>query len=299
METRNNEVRYFTSKPEEMLDKYTVREVVKKWVETHYDKDTGEPVAIERNNLLIDKGVLIDQELLQSIRFWIEEGSIKEIEVSNQRRMAYPGENNRYYPFKAQVSVISGSKRKKVTFLLYALSVSNALEIISDYVELNFSGSFYILKVEAMEFCLILVDKLKTATQRNVELDVAYLNDEISMEEYLEEKIDADYKESEKEDDSLELKFYQIGAKVIKRLPDIPDEEYDTTFIVKTFSATRANLIIEKYLRDEQENLYKKFKEQGKEEEFVRKEIFSFIEESKILNIGDFIPRQFSEAYGR
>lgn len=113
------------------------------------------------------------------------------------------------------------------------------------------------------------------------------------MENKIEES-DEDAKEEEEADD-LKLKFYQIGAKIITRLEDNPDEEYNQTFIVQTFSAVRANLIIEKYLRDQQEKRY--VESLSTENILVKKEIVSFIEESKIINVGGFIPRAFSEAY--
>ena len=80
------------------------------------------------------------------------------------------------------------------------------------------------------------------------------------------------------------------------RLEDNPDEEYNQTFIVHTFSAVRANLIIEKYLRDRQEERYLESLK-NPDNKFVKKQISSFIEESKIINVGGFIPKLFSEAY--
>lgn len=294
IETRNNEVRYFTSDPSKMINKYTVNRVMKTWTEKVYDESANESVEIERHEILLDKGVLINGDVLSSIRFWIEEGSINEIEVSNQRRMAYQSENTRLFPYKAMVKI----NDKKYSFLLYAVSVSNAIEILSDFIELNYTGGFYITELKEMDYCMILVDKLKSVTQRNIELDVAYLNDEISMEEYLESKIDEEYNDNEDNEDGdpLKLKFYQIGAHIIQRLPDIPDEEYNATFIVQTFSAVRANMIIEKYLKDQQEKHYQESLNHP-DRNFVKKEIFSFIEESKIISVGKFIPRQFSETY--
>lgn len=295
IETRNNEVRYFTSDPSKMLNKYTVNRVMKTWSEKVYDETKDETIEIERHEILLDKGILITGDVLSSIRFWIEEGSIKEIEVSNQRRMAYEYENTRMYPYKAFVKIGD----KKHSFLLYAISVSNAIEILSDYIELHHTGGFFIMELKELDYCVILVDKLKTVTQRNIELDVAYLNDEISMEEYLDSKIDEEYDSNDKgEEDPLKLKFYQIGAKIIQRLPDLPDEETDATFIVRTFSAVRANMIIEKYLQDIQEKQYQESLKKP-EREFIKKEIISFIEESKIISIGEFIPKQFSETYSK
>lgn len=296
IETRKSEIRYFTSDPERMLGKYTTSRVYKTWTEEMIGED-GKVEKIERHQVLFDRGIYINNDVLTEIKFWIEEGSIKEIEVSNQKRLSYEVENTHMYPFKAVVSI----EKKKSSFLFYAYSMKNAIEILNDYVELNYSGGFAIVDLKELDYCVILVDKLKTIRQRNLELDIAYLNDEISIEEYMESKIEDDNSESkneEEEDDTLKLKFYQIGAKIIQRLDenDHDEEEYNQTFIVRTFSATRANLIIAKWLQDQQELRYQESLLHP-DRKFVKRQIMSFIEESKILSIGSFIPRQFSEAY--
>ena len=184
IETRKSEIRYTTSNPEKMLNKYTTQRVLKTWQETAVGED-GKTTTIERHQVILDKGILITNAVLSELKFWMEEGSVKEIEVSNQNRMAYIEDNTRMYPFRSVVVV----DKKKYSFLLYAMSMQNAIDILNDYVELNFSGGFYITDLKKLDYCVILVDKLKTVKQRNLELDVAYLNDEISIEEYVDGKI--------------------------------------------------------------------------------------------------------------
>lgn len=296
IETRKSEVRYYTSDPAEMLNMYTTSRVMRSWSES-FVGEYGDLQTIERHEVILDRGVLINNDVLTELKFWLDEGSIKEIEVSNQKRMSYEAGNTSMYPFRAVVN-IDGKKR---TFLFYALSMINAIDILNDYVELNFCGRFAIVDLKELDYCVILVDKLKTIRQRNLELDIAYLNDEISIEEYMGSKIEENPQEpegEEGEDDTLKLKFYQIGAKIIQRLDenDKDQEEYNQTFIVRTFSATRANMIIEKWLQDQQEMRYQESLNHP-DSKFVKRQIMSFIEESKILSIGDFIPRQFSEVY--
>lgn len=295
IETRKTEERYTTSDPKMMLGKYTTSRVYKTWTEDMVDEN-GEVVSIERNQMLFDRGIYINNDVLTEIKFWLEEGSVKEIEVSNQKRLSYLEKNNRLFPYKA----IVGIDGKKHSFLLYATSIQNATEIINDYVELNFVGGYNITGLNELDYCVILVDKLKTIRQRNIELDIAYLNDEISIEEYIGSKVEdtEDESDNDNDNDQLKLRFYQIVAKIICRLDkdDADEEEYDQKFIVRTFSAVRANLIIQKYLQDCQEERYQESLEHP-DRKFVKREILSFIEESKILSVGDFIPRQFSEAY--
>lgn len=294
IETRKSEIRFKTSDPERMLGKYTVDRVMKTWKEKVVDGDTGREMEIERCQLLFDRGIYISNDVLSEIRFFLNDGSINEVEVSNQKRMSFQYENTNMHPFRAVASI----QGKKYSFLLYATSIKEAMDILNDYIELNYYGGYDIVELKQLDYCVILVDSLKAIRKRNIELDVAYLNDEISIEKYLDSKIEESEDDMDEEDDPLKLKFYQIGAKIISRHEDEEDEEYNQTFIVRTFSAVRANLIIEKYLRDRQEERYQESLKHP-DREFVKKQIMSFIEESKIINVGEFIPKQFSEAYCR
>lgn len=67
IETKNNEIRYFTSDPQKMLNKYLAQRVLKTWTEDFIDEDTSEVVSIERNELLFQRGTLIDQDVLAQI----------------------------------------------------------------------------------------------------------------------------------------------------------------------------------------------------------------------------------------
>ena len=122
VETRKNEIRYVTSDPSKMLNKYLAKRVIKTWEESFIDEGTGETVNIERNEVLFERGTLIDQDILAKIRFSMEADGIKEVEVSNQNRLAFELENNFMHPFISQVEI--GDKKHK--FLLYAICLYNA-----------------------------------------------------------------------------------------------------------------------------------------------------------------------------
>ncbi len=89
IETRKTEQRYVTSDPKKMLNMYLSKRVLKTWTEDFIDEDTGETVSIERNEVLFERGTLIDQDTLAQIRFSMEADGIKDVEVSNQKRMAF------------------------------------------------------------------------------------------------------------------------------------------------------------------------------------------------------------------
>lgn len=296
IESRKNEIRYITNDPDKMLGKFVARRALKTWTEDFIDSDTGKTLSIERNEILLERGTYISQDILCSIKFMMQEGSLKEVEVSNQNRQGMLLENRSLLPYKA-VAKIDG---KRKSFLLYANSVANALVIMVDYIELYYKGAFEITDIKEMEYCVIIIDTLKSAEARKYELDAAYIKGEISMEDFVEatcDNIAAGNPDDRDNDDKKETKkFYQIGAHVVLHDDKNGDIEEDHTFIVQTVSAVRANMLIEKWLRDKQEE---RFIESQKHPErtFVKYHINSFIEESKIIPIGCFIPVSFSKIY--
>lgn len=297
IETRKTEIRYVTNDPSKMLGKWVARRALKTWTENFKDEDTGETLCVERNEILLERGTYISQDVLCTINFMMQEGSLKEVEVSNQNRQGVLLENRALFPYKAVAKI--DDKRK--SFLLYANSVANALVILVDYIELNYKGGFEITDIKEMEYCVVIVDRLKSAEARKYELDVAYLKGEISMNDFVEATCDnitsGNRDAEEKDEDRNETKkFYQIGAHVVLHNEKEGDIEEDHTFIVQTISAVRANMLIEKWLRDKQEERYNESLKHP-ERTFVKYQINSFIEESKIIPIGCFIPVEFSKVY--
>ncbi len=173
METRKNEVKYLTLEPKQLLNKYIAKRVLKKWQETFVDEDTGEVTPIERKEILYDRGTKIDQDILARIRFDIESGDItEEIEVSNQPRVAFEVKNECLYPYIAQVRI----KDKKKKFLFYSTGIEMSLEILKDFIELNYTDGFFISMVKEYDSCVILIDNLREKKTSPEEL---YLNEEI------------------------------------------------------------------------------------------------------------------------
>ncbi len=156
IETRKTEIRYVTSDPKKMLNMYLAKRVLKTWEESFIDEDTGETVTIERNEILFDRGTLIDQDTLAKIRFSMEADGIKEVEVSNQNRLAFENENSVLYPYIAQAQI--GDKKHK--FLLYATGLENTCSILKDYIELNYMFGFTLTMIKEFDSCVILTDNL-------------------------------------------------------------------------------------------------------------------------------------------
>lgn len=79
IETKKDEVRYTTSDPKRMLNRFLVKDVFRKWTENFFDEDTGEVCSIERSELLFERGSYLDKETISRIMFYMQEGSITEV----------------------------------------------------------------------------------------------------------------------------------------------------------------------------------------------------------------------------
>ena len=264
-----------------MLNKWLASDALQKWNEDFMDEDTGQVVTIERTQKLFERGTLIDQDTLTQIQFHIQAGDITEVEVSNQKRLAFENRNTRLHPWQAQAEI--GDRKYK--FLLYASSITNVVAILNDYIELNFANGFQIVMAKEMDSCIILTD---TFEKQKVDLEKAYLKDEISLEEYVEAKDGA----SEEQDKVAEKKFYQLEVKITY------SDNIETTqnFIIHTIDTDRALMVISYYLKKWEEERQKEHEEKG----YSKYEIRDFklcIEKAAPMPVGAFVPKEFSLAY--
>lgn len=228
IETRKDEIRFTTDEPRRMVGKFFAKTVVKRWTEDLIDKTTGEVISIERNNVLFEKGKYIDEETAQSVSFHLQCGDISEVEVSNQRRIAAPAKIYSLRPYTASANV--GNKKKK--FILQAQSVTSAVEVVTDYIELNFTSPFVVESVKEMSGCIIINDRFRRAV------------DEVEGgNEAGEETPDGE----EMRDDT---KYYRIVADVVEVKTEEDEEprplSYD--FIVKTRDIDTAKSVITAWL---------------------------------------------------
>lgn len=212
-----------------MVGNYFAEKVVKEWKEDVIDKTTGEVMAIERSSLLFELGGYIDEETASSLAFHLQCGDITEVTVSNQRRIARPTDSYSLHPFSA--TALIGRKKKK--FILQAQSVTSAVEVVTDYIELNYTSPFAVDSVKAMPGCIIINDRFRRAVE-----EVAGGN------EAGEENPDGE----ETRDDT---KYYRIEADVTEVRTDEDDEEprpYSYDFIVKTQDIDTAKTLITAWL---------------------------------------------------
>lgn len=259
IETRHTEIRVKTADPDVLLGKYTCGRVHRSWVEDFADADTGEIVSIDRNEVLFNRGTYIDKSILSEMQFYLQSGDVKEIEVSNQCRKAYCVESGWLRLCLATVRVDDKNRR----FLFYAPQLETAVEVLKDYVELNYESSFAITALKYFEASLVLTDNLTHPE-----------------DQWGEKKSDED------------KKFYQIDFVVEQGGIDM----YEDTAIVHTFTVDRAMMLINDFLiKREKERVERQRKEGLQDDE---RELMARIESAKAIPVTTYIPREFSEAYG-
>lgn len=214
-QTKKNEVVRTISRYEDLaltVGNFLNKAVCKEWVEDFVDEDSGEVVPIPRKEVIYDKGTEITNELVSSLLFYLQTGDIKEVEISNQRRSAYESVyGTRIYLAVAEI----GPKHKKYKFLFSANSIPVSVDILKDYIELNFQGGYRIISIKEFQTSLILDDDLKKDGVGN-------------------------------EDDELlnKEKFYQITAIVIAE----DGFENSTNAVVKTIDLDKALMLLNRKL---------------------------------------------------
>lgn len=73
-----------TSDPKDMYGKYLYEAAVKKWTEDFMDDDTKKKVSVERNEVIMERGTYIDQDVLQQLMFSIQANEIEKVKVCNE-----------------------------------------------------------------------------------------------------------------------------------------------------------------------------------------------------------------------
>jgi len=218
VETRKTEERFTTNNLDEMKNKYLAEPVVLSYPEDFIDETTGQVVTISRTELLYNRGALINGEMLTKLNFYLQSGDVKEVTVSNQRREAvFYNYSVRPHKVKAHIG------GKPYGFILTAKSLYQALEIVTDYIELNYSGQFTIGSVKALENFIILKESF---TKK-------------------------DLTEEEKKRAEFESRYYMVDASIKTRKifgtseEDITEDAY--SFLVKTKDVDNAKALITAY----------------------------------------------------
>ena len=149
---RPDEIITKTGKIEEMMDKYITETIYRTWVEEFADNETGEVVEVERKEVIVSAGALVDDDIAARIAFHIAAGDIAQVEVSNVQREGVLGVG-----CFTLWAVTADTKGKPFKVILYALSAQMAHDIAADYISQNVKGWFTIRSISQMKRTPIMI----------------------------------------------------------------------------------------------------------------------------------------------
>ena len=166
IQTKKNETIITTSDTSQMHKKYLVNNLFRTWMEPFVDSDTGEIIEIERSELVLERGTYLDVDQLAVIQFHLQAGDVKEVTVSDQKRLGHFGTAWGLIPW--QVTVQLGKKYKVI---LLAQNIFQALDIVEDWAELKFDQVFSICSAkEFKQHYFIFDDDVRMVLENGVEI---------------------------------------------------------------------------------------------------------------------------------
>lgn len=144
-----------TSKPEEMYNKYLAESVAKHWNEDFVDEDTGEPVTIERTEIIFDRGTYIDDDMLQKIMFSIQAEEIQTVKVVDTK----PTTERANVQIRRYVVKLSDGLHTSNIYTTRCMTPEDAAQMVSDYHTVygvpNVGGHFSVLESESTSLRMI------------------------------------------------------------------------------------------------------------------------------------------------
>lgn len=217
METKFNEVVSRTSVLEEMKEKYFAERLLRTWSEDFVDEDTGNIVPIQRNEILFNRGVLIDSKVLTELNFYLQSGDIKDVLVSNQKRTGVPVKSSTSVYC---VTVLDNGKKRN--YYLYANSVDLAMNIITDFLEQKVEGSFSFVAIKEVGYSNLipLEDDDADKDFYKVEIELTYEENEPYNQVYILQAHDAE------EAKELIIKFISL-----KQIEEDREKPFETVIV--------------------------------------------------------------------
>lgn len=258
LKTRKEAETFRVTDANQAIDYYLAEPLTKTWIEDFTDSATGVIVSVPREEIIRRRGELITPQEAASLNFFIQSGEIESILVTDQRRQATEYNNSYLKPY--QVTALVNRKREK--FILEAQTVSLAMDVARDWIELNYKGDFTIIGSSAL-------------------LNVVLLNNNLLS---LEDASDATEEEGETG------RFYKADAEIkIKYVGEDEPREEKFTFIVKTLDVDTAKAAASAWIAAREQ-----------ERQNTDKEISSIkttLTAATPFSCTAIIPRAFCEAY--
>jgi hypothetical protein len=232
LKTRHEEKRFKTSNLEEAKGLFTAERVLRTWKQDFVDEDTAEVVSIDRNEIILDRGTLLDSEKISSLNFYLMSGDIKEIEVSDQQRIGI------FTEFMTSIWLVTAYiNGKKKNIYLYANSILSAIEIVKDFLEQSNLGSFGITQVKHFDNLVLITENYEFEDEND---DENFNWDEPKEPETYRIELEIEHEELTDKSDFIVKAIDAEKAKVqIERFLSLKfqKEERETEFVTTLISA--------------------------------------------------------------
>ena len=254
VQTRLTEVRFRSSDPKKITGKYLASRALRTWKEDFIDEDTGEIVSIERNEIIMERGTLLTPEKVSELSFFFQSGDLKDVEVTTQAR---PGNINCFYKACLCEATVYNFPAGVKKYLLHAISIGQAYEIISDYIELFQPGQSTIRSLKSMG-------------------DYSYIKPA---------------KETDEDKKRLIVPFYKAQGEIIYTDGEGHDELHPakatSKFVLQAEDVKEANSIVKAKLAEQEKRM--------REEHFGILKVCTVA--AQPYPITEIVPRPFSEVY--
>ncbi len=160
-DARVNEVVEVTSDLRSMRGKRLRESLTRKWTEDFIDSETKELVTIEREEVILKKGIFLDDNAIQTIMFHQQAGEINEVVVTNQMRRGDCWDGP-FTPFVVKGNVDNIPRK----FLLWADGCENAIVCTKDFVELVGCDYYQVSEVKKLGGRIIYDDDSMTDKEK-------------------------------------------------------------------------------------------------------------------------------------
>lgn len=261
----------FTADAQQMQGKYVSEDLFRKWkeVEEKTDKKDGHKFneVVEKKELILKRGTCLDSDAIQVVQFHIMSGDITGVYCSDiQRRATLAAPPTFQKPWKVQVE--NTAEPKKRTVILYAKTVSDAVAITTEYMERTYEGKFTIKGVGNFDNAVFVAPEPRKL------------------------------KEGEK---APEMNFYIISVSAKWR----DDNNVQNGIIVlQSENVDEALAVIDKIITKRREDYVNSLKETSEDKDKIKKEVEKLkagfvltLNEAKIVNCTDIVPKTLSDSF--
>lgn len=268
MQTRKDEIVITTTDPSEMLGKYLVNSIFRKWYEPFVDEDTGEIMEVERHEIVLERGTYLDPEKMAVVNFHMQADDLTEVTVSNQKRVGKFATGFGVHPWSVTVLL-----HKKHKYLCLARNIWQAIEIVEDYCEQKFDIVFDVVSAKELKQHIFIFDDTSKLVEENGQIKTQTEIDEERGAVYVFYSVEVDAKYC---DDSVTNYRYLVYAKDVDNAKVLIEKD------VRKKAEQEAAIYGSEFCADRAEG-----------------EIEIIVKQAKQINCAGVIGLEFTEAYCR